>query len=138
MMTSQNLRSAVAALPRFSVASLALALALSFMLAAAVGISAWTIQSGDTGASAADVAHARQVAYQQGYDAGQTAGVKKGKAAGSKAGYERGRKVGFGQGKMKGLKAGYEKGKTDGYQQGFAAGQASVPTNQGTKKKKHT
>ena len=135
-MTSQNLRSAAAALPRFSVASLTLALALSLMLAGAVGISAWSIRS-DSGASPAEVSHARQVAYQQGYDAGQAAGTKKGKAQGSKAGFERGRKLGFGQGKMKGLKVGYEKGKTEGYQQGYAAGQASVPTTTDKKKKKH-
>jgi flagellar biosynthesis/type III secretory pathway protein FliH len=136
MMTPQNLRSAAAALPRFSVASLTLALALSLMLAGAVGISAWSIRS-DSGVSPAEVSHARQVAYQQGYDAGQAAGTKKGKAQGSKAGFERGRKLGFGQGKMKGLKAGYEKGKTEGYQQGYSAGVASVPVQPATKKKKH-
>jgi len=135
-MTSQNLRSAAAALPRFSVAALVLALALSVMLAGAVGISAWTIRS-DSGASPAEVSHARQVAYQQGYDAGQASGVKQGRKTGANAGYERGHQAGFGEGKMKGLKAGYAKGKTEGYTQGYAAGQASVPT-QTTKKKKHT
>jgi hypothetical protein len=139
MMTSQNLRSAAAALPRFSVAALALALSLAVLLAGAVGISAWTIRSGPTGATPAEVSQARHVAYQQGYDAGQSAGMRKGKAQGSKSGFARGRKLGFGQGKMKGLKAGYAKGKTEGYQQGFSAGVASVPTQTADsgKKKKH-
>jgi hypothetical protein len=138
MLTSRNLRSAAAALPQFSVAALVLALALSVMLAGAVGISAWTIRSGDTGATPAEVSHAKQVAYQQGYDAGQSAGVKQGRKTGAKAGYARGKKAGFGLGKMKGLKAGYDKGKTEGYTQGYAAGQASVPTSTDKgKKKKH-
>ncbi len=137
-MTTQHLRSATAALPRFSLASVMLALALATLLAAAVGISAWTISS-PSGASPAEVASARKLAYDQGYSAGKvdgvTAGKKTGTAAGTTAGFARGRKAGYSAGFLKGRRIGYEHGRTAGYATGFSAGQASVPAHT-TKKKK--
>ena len=135
-MTSQNLRSAAAALPRFSVASLTLALALSLMLAGAVGISAWSIRS-DSGASPAEVSHARQVAYQQGYDAGQAAGAKKGKAQGSKAGFERGRKLGLRPGQDEGPQGRLREGQDRGLPAGLLRRRRLGADAAGTKKKKH-
>ena len=129
-MTTQHLRSATAALPRFSLASVMLALALATLLAAAVGISAWTISS-PSGASPAEVASARKLAYTQGLTAGKKAGTK----AGTTAGYTRGRKAGYSAGFLKGRRIGYEHGRTAGYATGFSAGQASVPVHTGKKKK---
>ncbi len=135
MSTTQHLRSATAALPRFSLASVMLALALAAMLSAAVGIAAWTISS-PSGVSAADVASARKSAYDQGYSAGKADGVTAGKKTGTTAGFARGRKAGYSAGFLRGRRIGYQRGKTAGYASGFSAGQASVPTTTTHKKKK--
>lgn len=123
MITSpETFRRAAAALPRFSVAALVLALALAFTLASMVGIAAWSINSG--GVSSADVAAAHKAGYQEGLSAGTTQGRAQGLAAGRKKGYATGHKAGYASGLRVGRRAGFHNGRNAGYKQGYAAGLA--------------
>jgi flagellar biosynthesis/type III secretory pathway protein FliH len=124
-------------LPRFSVEAMLLALALALMLAAIVGMAAWTLRG--TGHSQAELVNARAVAYDQGFEAGRAEGradgLADGKRRGSASGFEKGRKAGYARGLQKGRKAGYAKGVTDGYEQGYAAAQAAAAASEPSKKK---
>src|SRR3954451_6928705 len=117
-------------LPRFSVAALALAVALALMMSLVVGVAAWSIR--DAGYSRTELNAQAQAAYERGVAAGRSDGIQQGRAEGAdtgrRAGYERGRKAGYARGFTAGRKIGYDRGHTAGYAEGYAAGAASVQT----------
>ena len=73
-----------------------------------------------------------QVAYQQGYDAGETAGVKQGQEDRREGRLRARPQGGLRRGQDEGPEGRLREGQDRGLQQGFAAGQASVPTTRTT------
>jgi len=136
-MSTPRIRSVKASLPQFSLAALMVALALAAMVSAVVGIAAWSIGTGGTSISPAQLQGAEKAAFERGKVAGYQEGLTRGRKAGAQVGKLRGYRSGYGEGLRKGMRKGLKKGHDAGYSEGYAAGvAAATPAQTGSKKKR--